>query len=432
VLGAQPRRDELRALCGGEVGKEATGAVGDDRPGAPRVAQGVGDLGADLVPARRDAGAHRATATCRLRPERRHRGDRGHRDARGRPAPAGVGDAEHSGGRVDEDDRHAVGDEDAQCDRRVGGHEHVAVPERAQVRTAVNDHHAVAVHLSGDGKRIGTHAHRGGEPASVLADREGVVAHVVAKVERVVGRGADPAGTRGDDRVRAEAGEAEDLKAFAPLDELVHARRVPTSDEVGAGRAVVPGSVMVVADPSKFQDEALVHADALYGAALRMTRDRHDAEDLLQETYLKAFRAYPRFEEGTNLRAWLFRILTNTYISTYRKRQRSPLETDLDDVEDLYLYRRLAASGMSRSAEDAALERLTAPEVLEALDELPEQFRLAVLLSDVEQFSYKEIADITDVPIGTVMSRIHRGRKALQKALAPYATEQGLVNAPST
>jgi RNA polymerase sigma-70 factor, ECF subfamily len=200
----------------------------------------------------------------------------------------------------------------------------------------------------------------------------------------------------------------------------------------GATGAVVPGSVVVVADPSKFQDEALVHADALYGAALRMTRDRHDAEDLLQETYLKAFRAYPRFEEGTNLRAWLFRILTNTYISTYRKRQRSPLETDLDDVEDLYLYRRLAASGLNRSAEDAALERLTAPEVLEALDELPEQFRLAVLLSDVEQFSYKEIAEITDVPIGTVMSRIHRGRKALQKALAPYATEQGLVNAPST
>ena len=191
-------------------------------------------------------------------------------------------------------------------------------------------------------------------------------------------------------------------------------------------------SVVDVADPSKFQDEALVYADALYGAALRMTRDRSDAEDLLQETFLKAFRAYGRFEAGTNLRAWLFRILTNTYISTYRKRQRSPLETELDDVEDLYLYRRLAASGLDRSAEDAALERLTAPEVLEALDELPEQFRLAVLLSDVEQFSYKEIAEITDVPIGTVMSRIHRGRKALQRALTPYATEQGLVDAPST
>jgi RNA polymerase sigma-70 factor (ECF subfamily) len=182
-----------------------------------------------------------------------------------------------------------------------------------------------------------------------------------------------------------------------------------------------------MADPSRFEEEALVHADALYGAALRMTRDRADAEDLLQETYLKAFRAYDRFEAGTNLRAWLFRILTNTYISTYRTRQREPQMTDVDDVEDLYLYRRLAASGLSRSAEDAALDRLTAPEVLAALEDLPEQFRLAVLLSDVEQFSYKEIAEITDVPIGTVMSRIHRGRKLLQRALAPYATEQGLM-----
>jgi RNA polymerase sigma-70 factor (ECF subfamily) len=187
-----------------------------------------------------------------------------------------------------------------------------------------------------------------------------------------------------------------------------------------------------VADPARFEEEALVFADALYGAALRMTHDRTDAEDLLQETYLKAFRAYDRFEEGTFLRAWLFRILTNTYISTYRSRQRAPQLTDVDDVEDLYLYKRLAATGMSRSAEDAALERLTAPEVLAALDELPEQFRLAVLLSDVEQFSYKEIADITGVPIGTVMSRIHRGRKALQKALAPYAAQQGLLEVPRT
>jgi RNA polymerase sigma-70 factor (ECF subfamily) len=186
-----------------------------------------------------------------------------------------------------------------------------------------------------------------------------------------------------------------------------------------------------MADPARFSEEALGFADSLYGAALRMTRNPADAEDLLQETYLKAFRAYPRFEEGTNLRAWLFRILTNTYISSYRTRQRGPQVTDVDDVEELFLYRRMAASGMSRSAEDAALERLTAPEVLAALDELPEQFRLAVLLSDVEEFSYKEIAEIMDVPIGTVMSRIHRGRKALQKALAPYAAAEGLAGAPT-
>src|ERR1039458_5533709 len=187
-----------------------------------------------------------------------------------------------------------------------------------------------------------------------------------------------------------------------------------------------------MADPARFEDEALVFADSLYGAALRMTRNRADAEDLLQETYLKAFRAYSRFEEGTNLRAWLFRILTNTYISSYRSKQRAPQLADVDDVEDLYLYKRLAATGLSRSAEDAALERLPAPEVLTALEELPEQFRLAVVLSDVEQFSYKEIAELTGGPIGTVLSRIHRGRKALQKALAPYAAEQGLAEAPRT
>jgi len=202
-------------------------------------------------------------------------------------------------------------------------------------------------------------------------------------------------------------------------------------------RAGVPGNVIgvsvgPVADPARFEEAALVFADSLYGAAMRMTRNAADAEDLLQETYLKAFRAYGRFEDGTNLRAWLFRILTNTYISSYRSKQRGPQMSDVEDIEDLYLYKRLAAAGLSRSAEDAALERLTAPEVLAALDELPEQFRLAVLLSDVEQFSYKEIAEITDVPIGTVMSRIHRGRKALQRALTPYATEQGLVDAPST
>ncbi len=185
-----------------------------------------------------------------------------------------------------------------------------------------------------------------------------------------------------------------------------------------------------MADPTRFEEDALVFADALFGAAIRMTGNQADAEDLLQETYLKAYRAYDRFQAGTNLRAWLFRILTNTYISSYRSRQRGPQFTDVDDVEDLYLYKRLTASGMSRSAEDAALERLTAPEVLAALDALPEQFRIAVLLSDVEQFSYQEIAEITDVPIGTVMSRIHRGRKALQKTLEPYAADQGLV--PST
>jgi RNA polymerase sigma-70 factor (ECF subfamily) len=161
-----------------------------------------------------------------------------------------------------------------------------------------------------------------------------------------------------------------------------------------------------------------------------MTRNRADAEDLVQETYLKAYRSYASFTEGTNLRAWLYRILTNTYINSYRAAQRRPEVADVEDVEDLYLYKRLAGSGGSdpgRSAEDEALERFTDEDVKAALEALPETFRMAVLLADVEGFSYKEISEITDVPIGTVMSRIHRGRRALQKALLNVAEARGLV-----
>ena len=172
----------------------------------------------------------------------------------------------------------------------------------------------------------------------------------------------------------------------------------------------------------------------LYSAALRMTRNRADAEDLVQETYLKAYRSYGSFTEGTNLRAWLYRILTNTYINNYRAAQRRPEVADVEDVEDLYLYKRLAGSGGSdpgRSAEDEALDRFTDDDVKAALEALPETFRMAVLLADVEGFSYKEISEITDVPIGTVMSRIHRGRRALQKALHDVATARGLVGSTS-
>jgi len=170
---------------------------------------------------------------------------------------------------------------------------------------------------------------------------------------------------------------------------------------------------------------------SLYSAALRMTRNSDDAEDLVQETFLKAYRAYAGFQEGTNLKAWLYRILTNTFINSYRAKRRRPEETELEDVEDLYLYRRLGgAEGASgRSAEEEALSRFTDDEVKAALESLPEGFRLAVLLADVEGFSYKEIAEIMDVPIGTVMSRLHRGRRALQKALAEYGLERGLVEA---
>ena len=169
---------------------------------------------------------------------------------------------------------------------------------------------------------------------------------------------------------------------------------------------------------------------SLYTAALRMTRNPTDAEDLVQETYLKAYRGFGGFREGTNLKAWLYKILTNTFINTYRAKKRRPNESDIEDVEELYLYNRLGgleAAAAGRSAEDQMLEHVTESEVKEALESLPEQFRIAVLLGDVEGFSYKEIAEILDIPIGTVMSRLHRGRKALQKRLYDFGHERGLV-----
>jgi len=187
----------------------------------------------------------------------------------------------------------------------------------------------------------------------------------------------------------------------------------------------------VVADQAQFTEVAMEHMPALYTAALRMTRNPSDAEDLVQETYLKAYRAFASFQEGTNVKAWLYRILTNTYINSYRAKKRRPEETDIDDVENLYLYRRLGGlegAEAGRSAEDEVLDHFTETEVKEAIEALPEQFRLAVLLGDVEGFSYKEIAAILDVPIGTVMSRLHRGRRALQKQLYEFGRQRGLVS----
>ena len=173
------------------------------------------------------------------------------------------------------------------------------------------------------------------------------------------------------------------------------------------------------------------YAPQLYSAALRMTRNQADAEDLVQEAYLRGFRSFHTFKEGTNLRAWLFRILTNAYINKYRAKQRRPQETDLADVEDLYLYRRLGSmetAAASLSAEEQFLDVFTDDEVKQALEDLPDNFRLPVLLADVEGFAYKEIAEMLDIPIGTVMSRLHRGRKAMQRALYDYAKERGLAS----
>lgn len=184
-----------------------------------------------------------------------------------------------------------------------------------------------------------------------------------------------------------------------------------------------------MADRTAFAAEAMQFAPSLYTTALRMTRNSADAQDLVQETYLKAYRSFATFDEGTNLRAWLFRILTNTFINSYRAKQRRPQESELKDVENLYLYHRLPQlAQISSSAEDQLMDMFAGSEVREALESLPESFLMPVLLSDVEQFSYKEIAEILEIPIGTVMSRLHRGRKALQEALYEYAMSRHLVS----
>ena len=183
-----------------------------------------------------------------------------------------------------------------------------------------------------------------------------------------------------------------------------------------------------MANNAELTTEAMQYAQSLYSTALRMTRNQSDAEDLVQETYLKAFRSYGSFETGTNLKAWLFRILTNTFINTYRAKQRRPQESDLGSVEDLFLYKRLPSlAGLSESAEEQLLDLFPAAEVREAIENLPETFLLPMLLNDVEGFSYKEVAEILDIPIGTVMSRLHRGRKTMQEALYDYASQRHLI-----
>jgi RNA polymerase sigma-70 factor (ECF subfamily) len=177
----------------------------------------------------------------------------------------------------------------------------------------------------------------------------------------------------------------------------------------------------------RFQRDVVPLLSGMYSSALRMTRNPADAEDLVQETFLRAYRGFGGFQEGTNLKAWLYRILTNTFINTYRKRQREPQTVPDDDVEDWYLYDRLAAQSSEASAETTVLESMPDDDVKAAVDALPEGFRMAVLLADVEGFSYKEIAEILGIPIGTVMSRLHRGRRALEKALWEKAKERGLV-----
>lgn len=179
---------------------------------------------------------------------------------------------------------------------------------------------------------------------------------------------------------------------------------------------------------ARFERDAMQYLDQLYSAAMRMTRNPADAEDLVQETYTKAFAAFHQFKPGTNLKAWLYRILTNAYINNYRKKQRQPIQDSHEEIEDWQLARAEThtAAGL-KSAEAQALEHLPDSDVKDALQQIPEDFRLAVYLADVEGFAYKEIAEIMGTPVGTVMSRLHRGRGQLRTLLADYARERGLV-----
>ena len=263
----------------------------------------------------------------------------------------------------------------------------------------------------------------------------------VAAMHEVTGNGATPAKSPVSGPAGALPESAPEAGAVPPAGAAAATDAAATDAvrDAAARETIVDGQALDVATETaeerrvRFERDAMQYVDQLYSAAMRMARNPADAEDLVQEAYTKAFSAFHQYKPGTNLKAWLYRILTNTYINLYRKRQREPLQSNSDTIEDWQLARAEShtSSGL-RSAEAEALDHLPDSDVKRALQAIPEEFRLAVYFADVEGFAYKEISDIMNTPIGTVMSRLHRGRKMLRDMLADYAAERGFKAADAT